>query len=823
MRDEGTRTKDEGGRMKDEETQSLQAASDLSSSFILHPSSLILPKITDFGLAKRLEEGPGANTRTGSMLGTPSYMAPEQAAGLHREVGVATDVYALGAILYELLTGRPPFKGETPLATLEQVRRAEPEPPSLIHRKLPADLETICLKCLQKESSKRYASAKALAEDLERYLAHKPIRARRVGAAGRAARWFRRNPALAATMAAAAIVVAVVGCIGLWSVFEERDHYRQERDHAQANLSRALVGEARSQIDARDTGWWWRALGNLSEAAKLDVADRDLAGLRDLAIECMGSAYPCMRIQGTWSGHTGPVTTVVVSPDGRLAASGSRDQTVRIWSMPDGEPLAVLTGHTGTVTGLAFHPGSQCLASCSVDGSVRLWRLNPRAPSSGGASNGEFRLLQVFDPKAGRLSSVACSPDGAWLAMGCQDGKVHLFSLEEKSDSTAVPGSGKKYVGRERVLEGHSGAITCLAFSSTGELASSALDQTIRFWDIASGKQAGYSPIVGEPAGALSFYTQRDDKGDRASAQGPTQSDQIFHLPGNGELLAWTEPKGYTFRARNRLTGIQNANTLPCHGGPVTQVCWSSKGVLLSASEDGAMKAWRFTAKGQLEELAIAQGEFGAVLSAAFSPDGDWVAAGYFDGRVRLWQFALPPQRSIAWSDSQNGVFIGAEHRLVNSSVAYDFGLGMDPPAQPLAPEEVSALVLQSAGRHFAYSQGALLQVWDLQSSTELRQWRGHDRVIRALASSPNGLQLALQFLPTARSSYGTGRQAVSTAHSIHALGRCTPLLGAAMVGSWPCRGNTELCSGIWMTSTNRVCASSTICRSAPWLSEKMC
>jgi hypothetical protein len=309
-------------------------------------------------------------------------MAPEQAAGLHREVGVATDVYALGAILYELLTGRPPFKGETPLATLEQVRCAEPEPPSRIQRRLPADLETICLKCLQKESEKRYASASALAEDLERFLAHKPIRARRVGAVGRAVRWCRRNPALSATMAAATLVIAVVAGVGLWSVFAERDHYRQERDHAQANLYRALVGEARSQIDARDTGWWWRALDDVREAGKLDVAGRDMAGLRDLAIECMGSRFPCFRVQDDWKVHAGAVTALAASPDRRLLASGSRDKSVRLWSLPDGKLLAVLSGHAKTVTGLAFHPDGRHLASCSSDGLVGWLSLDSLQASS---------------------------------------------------------------------------------------------------------------------------------------------------------------------------------------------------------------------------------------------------------------------------------------------------------------------------------------------------------------------------------------------------------------------------------------------------------
>jgi tetratricopeptide (TPR) repeat protein len=166
------------------------------------------PKVTDFGLAKRLDVGAGP-TRTGDVLGTPSYMAPEQAAGRGKEIAPATDVYALGAILYELLTGRPPFLAETPLETLVQVQSQEPVPPRRLQPKTPRDLETICLKCLQKEPRKRYADAEALADDLGRFLADRPIQARPVGQAGRLWRWCRRKPAVAALGAALLLGVAV--------------------------------------------------------------------------------------------------------------------------------------------------------------------------------------------------------------------------------------------------------------------------------------------------------------------------------------------------------------------------------------------------------------------------------------------------------------------------------------------------------------------------------------------------------------------------------------------------------------------------------------
>jgi len=159
-----------------------------------------VPKITDFGLAKQMDD-TSQLSQTGDVMGTPSYMAPEQAAGKIKEIGPAADIWALGAVLFEMLTGRPPFKAESPMDTLLQVLYSEPVPPSYLRAKLPADLQTICLKCLEKDIRRRYPTALALAEDLERFLEGRPITARPISTFARTVKWTRRHPAVAALLA----------------------------------------------------------------------------------------------------------------------------------------------------------------------------------------------------------------------------------------------------------------------------------------------------------------------------------------------------------------------------------------------------------------------------------------------------------------------------------------------------------------------------------------------------------------------------------------------------------------------------------------------
>ena len=205
----------------------------------LKPANVLLtsdgvPKITDFGLAKKLE-GDSGQTKDGSIMGTPSYMAPEQARGEMKNLGPSADIYSLGAMLYEMLVGRPPFLGSSPFDTIMQVIKEEPVPPSRLIGKLPPDVETICLKCLQKEPAKRYATAELLAEDCRRFIAGEPILSRPISPVERAWRWCRRNPRVAgllATVAGLLVVVSVTSTVSALTIAQERNLKEIQRKDA---------------------------------------------------------------------------------------------------------------------------------------------------------------------------------------------------------------------------------------------------------------------------------------------------------------------------------------------------------------------------------------------------------------------------------------------------------------------------------------------------------------------------------------------------------------------------------------------------------------
>jgi predicted Ser/Thr protein kinase len=354
----------------------------------LKPANVLLtvdgmPKVTDFGLARRL--GQQGRTQTGAILGTPSYMAPEQA-GKAKEAGPPADTYALGAILYELLTGRPPFKAATDMDTMLQVMAEEPVPVRRLQPQVPKDVETICHQCLQKDPAKRYASAEALAEDLRRFGAAEPVMARRLGVLERAAKWARRRPAVAGLLG----LVALVGAAGLGGVLWALGEAVRQRDLARVEAARAdnKAAEARQVAAEAQRQTYFAEIGRAE--AKLEAGDNLQAAL---VLERIGGehrgweyGYLRRRVEGTvltLRGHTAEAIAVCYSPEGSRLATASEDKTVKVWDVRSGAELFSLRGHAGRVTAVCYSPDGMRLATASYDQTIKVWdaRTGPRLPA----------------------------------------------------------------------------------------------------------------------------------------------------------------------------------------------------------------------------------------------------------------------------------------------------------------------------------------------------------------------------------------------------------------------------------------------------------
>jgi serine/threonine protein kinase len=353
------------------------------------------PKITDFGLAKRLDTASG-DTKSGDVLGTPSYMAPEQAAGRNNAVDARSDVYALGAILYEMLTGRPPFKGANVLATLSQVIVADPLAPSRLQPGVPRDLETVCLKCLHKEPGRRYQTALALAEDLDRFLTGKPVLARPTPAWERAWKWAKRRPVIAALAAALVLVTALGFGLTLWQWGRAEfraDAERQAREDAQENERReqqarreverlsagALIDQGTSVASQGevDRGLLLLARG-LEVAARAQAADLERVARLDLA------AWRQQLIHGhALFHHTSIIPAAVFSPGGdnpraigKTVLTCSHDRTARLWDADTGQPVGQPLVHEHPVQSIAFSPDGGHVLTGTLGAkqvAARLW------------------------------------------------------------------------------------------------------------------------------------------------------------------------------------------------------------------------------------------------------------------------------------------------------------------------------------------------------------------------------------------------------------------------------------------------------------------
>ncbi len=695
----------------------------------LKPANVLLdaqsrPKVTDFGLAKKLQ-GDSGLTHTGQVMGTPSFMPPEQADG--KNVGPPADVYALGAILYCLLTGRPPFQAATPMDTLLQVIGQEPVPPRQLNATVPADLETIALKALQKEPLKRYDSAQALADDLGRWLLGEPIVARPVGRVEKTAKWCRRNPLLA--MMGASLAAALVAGTTISIYFAIRSSRNAEKAIANLGLANRETERARAEKRLADRRLYVAEM-NLAQQA-WEEADIPLLDERMKSQRSRAAGEPDLRgfewnyldrlrssDRRTLRGGKGGLLAVAYSPDGGRVAAGGHDKKIWVWDGASGLLLQTFSGHTGAILALAFSPDGRRLASAGQDGMV-MREGEARAPE-------KENTLRLWEIDTGREIStfqrllmpaggVAFGADGNTLVTGSGDHTVELWDI---SKGTVA-----------RKLRGHTQLVSAVARSADGRLlASGGADHTARIWELASGRAlqtlSGHSDWV--------FAVAFSPDGRTLASGGQDQTVKLWEVQ----------------------TGREQA-TLRGHRDSIRGLAFSPDGrTLVSASADRTVRLWSVATGKEMRSL---RGHSQAVWDVSFSADGHSIASASHDGTVKLWEAKVDPSGLRLTTSSSGGgpsgslamsVALSPDGRTVASSsldgkvILRDAGTGISNLVIYTAFQP-RCVVFHPDGTLIATASGdRAVRLWEVATGREVRAFFGHAEPVTDLVFGPDGRTL---------------------------------------------------------------------------------
>ena len=802
----------------------------------------VQPQVTDFGLAKRIsaaslgdvaiDAGAARDvsglTATSQVLGTPSYMPPEQAAGKTDQIGPLSDVYSMGAMLYCLLTGRPPFQAASPIDTLLQVLEKDPVPPRQLDPMISRDLETICLKCLEKDPRRRYASSRELANDLERYLSGEPVKARPVRRAERMWRWSKRHPTTVG-LSAALVLILLFAAIG-GSVIAVRQASLRRLAEARGKLAEAREQQSRAYLYAAQIKLARQAWedGEIARVEEILDSQRPAEGKNDLrGWEWYYLLSLCDRSLFTFE----QASTMALSPDGRELAVGFwksqgtiHEPILGIYDFDTGQEIASFAGHTQHISAIAWSPDGQRLASSGADMTVRIWDRSTN------------KLICTLAGHESNVRSLAWNPAGTQVASGSGDGTIRIWDVAKRDEVVRLE---------------HGGFVGSVAWRPDGQqLVAANVSKGLKTWNVETWTEASNdAPPRGiansiypycaawSPDGKRLAFAGLGKGGQPAAIVWDRQSNQQLTLYGHHRevmSVAWS-PDGTklatgswdkTVRIWDAATGQQLLN-LRGHAAAVRQVSWTPDGTRVIGLADG-VKVWDASKRQDFTTLqSMPDALYDSNVSISWSPTGGELAVGDANHGAAVWdaegrkQWSLPNSRGpIAWSPDGRHIAAAAQRdgeqeiqqidvwsTAMQKTVAKLAGhrgslhnLCWSPDGSRLASTSIGWRLTRDGEEDFNVESDHVIRIWDVQTGKEaLSIDPGTSDYVDCIAWSPSGREICWgrgERVGIADAATGRSKQEFSVGGGLRALA-WRPTGKQIVVGFW---SNNTL--GIFDTAT---------------------